>query len=150
MYAKLARAYLRVVVGVLAQVEAGVVDNVSLLHDICAHRHVAPSSILADGLQADIVVWMGCGGKALEHALLSKEQGTDVDCEDGTLFGWVLLLKFNILGEEVQRLRLVLEHVENTLTTRNDDDVKVLKLVIGILHTKSATVIDILNAELTS
>ena len=143
-------AYLRVVVGVLAQVEASVVDNVSLLHDVCAHGHVAPSGVLADGLQADIVVWMGCSGKALEHALLSKEQGTDIDGEDGALFGGVLLLELDVLGKEVQRLRLVLEHIKDSFTTGYDDDVKVLEFVVGILHKKSAIVDGTFSAELTS
>ena len=57
--------HLRVVVGVLAQVKAGVVDNVALLHDIRTLGHVPPSRVLTDGLETDIVVWVGCSGKAL-------------------------------------------------------------------------------------
>jgi hypothetical protein len=142
MHTRQLGAYLRVVVGVLAEVEAGVVDNVTLLHDVRTLRHVASSRILADGLETDIVVWVGCGGKALEHALLSKEQGTDVDGEDGTLFAGILLLKLDILGEETERLRLVLEDLKDPLTTRDNDDVEVLELVVGILELISVQVLD--------
>lgn len=81
---------------------------------------------------------MGCSGKALEHALLSEEQSTDVDGEDGALFAGTLLLELDVLGEEAKRLRLVLEDLKDTLTTGNNDDVKVLKLVVGILRLMSA------------
>jgi hypothetical protein len=126
-------AHLRIVVRVLAQVESSVVDDVSLLHHVGAHRHVAPSGILTDGLQAHVVVRVGCSGEALEHALLSKEQGGDVDGEDGAFFGGILLLKLNVLGEEVEGLGLVLEDIEDTLASGDDDDVEVLELVVGVL-----------------
>jgi hypothetical protein len=128
------KAYLRVVIGVLAQVEAGVVNNVTLLHDIRTLRHVSPSRILTDGLEADIVVWVGCSGKAFKHTLLSKEQGADVDGKDSALFAGTLLLKLDILGKEAERLRLVLENLKDTLTTRDNEDVEVLKLVVGVLR----------------
>jgi hypothetical protein len=70
--------------------------------------------------------------------LLSKEQGTDVDGKDGALFAGTLLLKLDILGEETERLRLVLEDLKDTLTTGDDDDVKVLKLIVGVLGRMSA------------
>jgi hypothetical protein len=125
--------HLRVIIGVLAQVEAGVVDNVTLLHDVCTLGHVSPSRVLTDGLETDIVVWVGCSGKPLEHTLLSKEQGTDVDGKDGALFAGTLLLKLDVLGEETERLRLVFEDFKDAFTTRDDDDVKVLKLIVGVL-----------------
>ena len=67
------RFHLRVVVGVLAQVEAGVVDYITLLHDVRTLGHVSPSRVLTDCLETDIVVWVGCSGKAFEHTLLSKK-----------------------------------------------------------------------------
>jgi hypothetical protein len=70
--------------------------------------------------------------------LLSKEQGTDVDGKDGALLAGTLLLKLDVLGEEIERLRLVLEDLKDTLTTGDDDDVKVLKLIVGVLGRMSA------------
>lgn len=93
---------------------------------------------MTDGLETDVVVWVGCSGKALEHALLSEEQSTDVDGEDGALFAGTLLLELDVLGEEAKRLRLVLEDLKDTLTTGNNDDVKVFKLVVGVLRWMSA------------
>lgn len=123
----------RVLLRVFTQVEASVVDDVSLLHDIGPHGHVPPGRVLTDGLEADVVVGVSCSSEALEHALLSKEQGTHIDGEDGAFFDGVLLLKLDVLGEEVQGLRFILEHLEHTLTTGNDDDIEIIELVVGIL-----------------
>lgn len=46
-------------------------------------------------------------------------------------------MKLDVLGEESERLRLVLEDLKDTLTTGNDDNVKVLKLVVGVLGSMS-------------
>lgn len=122
----------RVVVGVLAQIKSSIVYNVSLLHNVGTHGHVSPRSVLADCLKADIVVGVGCSGEALEHALLGKKQGADVDSEDGAFFGGALLMELDVLGEEIEGLRLILEHVEDALAARDDDDIEVLKLVVGV------------------
>jgi hypothetical protein len=124
---------LRVFLGVLAKIKASIVDYISLLHDIGPHGHVTPGRVLTDGLKADVVVWMGCSSEALEHTLLSKEQGTHIDGEDGALFDGVLLLKLDVLGEEVQGLRLVLEHVKHALTTGDDDDIEIFEFIVGVL-----------------
>ena len=49
------------------------------------------------------------------------------------LLGRVLLLELDVLGQEVERLGLVLEHLEDTLAAGDDDDVEVLNLVVGVL-----------------
>ena len=46
-------------------------------------------------------------------------------------------MKLDVLGEESERLRLVLEDLKDTLTNGNDDNVKVLKLVVGVLGSMS-------------
>lgn len=84
---------------------------------------------------------MGCSGKALEHTLLSEEQGTDVDGEDGAFFAGTLLLELDVLGKEAERLGLILEDLKDTLTTGDNDDVKVLKFVVGVLRWMSAQVL---------
>jgi hypothetical protein len=124
---------LRVVIRILAQIESSVVHNVSLLHDIGTHRHVSLRGILAQGLKTYIVVWVRGGGKTLEHALLSQQEGADIDGEDCTLLCRVLLLELDIFGEQIEGLALVLEDLEDTLSTRHDENVEVLKLVVGIL-----------------
>jgi hypothetical protein len=117
----------------LAQIEPSIVDHVTLLHDIGAHGEVAGRSLLADLLKAGVVVGMGSGSKTLKHALLGEEERTDVDGEDGALLRGALLLELDIFGEKTKRLGLVLEHVEDTLAAGNNDDVKVLELVVGVL-----------------
>lgn len=59
-------------------------------------------------------------------------------------------MKLNVLGEESKRLRLVLEDLKDTLTTGNDDNVKVLKLVVGVLGLMSASVPRHRTCRLTS
>ena len=127
------KEHVRVVIGVLAEVKSGVVHDVALLHDVCTHGHVPPSSILTDGLQTDIEVWVCCSGEALKHTLLSKEQGADVNGEYRALLLGILLVKLDVFGEEVEGLGLVLENLEDALAARDDDDIKVLELVIGIV-----------------
>jgi hypothetical protein len=47
------------------------------------------------------------------------------------LFG-VLLVKLDVFGEEVEGLSLTLEDIKDTLAAGDDDDIEVLKFVVGI------------------
>jgi len=123
----------RILVRILAQIKAGIVYHVALLHDVGAHGHVTSRSILADGLQADVVVWVGGSGKTLKHALLGQEQGTDVDGENGAFFDGILLVELDVLGEQMEGLGLVLEHLEDAVAARDNDDIKIVELGIGIV-----------------
>jgi len=127
------RCHIRILVRILAQIKAGIVYHVALLHDVGAHGHVTSRSILADGLQADVVVWVGGSGKTLKHALLGQEQGTDVDGENGAFFDGILLVELDVLGEQMEGLGLVLEHLEDAVAARDNDDIKIVELGIGIV-----------------
>lgn len=120
-------------IGIFTQIESRVVDHVSLLHNIRTHREIAGRCVLADCLKTGIVIGVGGGSEALKHALLSEKERANVDGEDGALFGGILLLELDVLGEEIEGLRVVLEDLEDALTAGDDDDIEVLNLVVRIL-----------------
>lgn len=117
----------------LAQVEPSIVDDVALFHDVGTHGKITSRGVLTDLLKASVVVGVGSGSEAFEHALLGEEKSANVHGENGALLGRILLLEVNVLCEETKRLGFVLEHVEDALAAWNDDDIKVLQLLIGVV-----------------
>jgi hypothetical protein len=80
---------------VFAEIESKVVDDIaSVLDHIGAFLEVHSSSIAADVLKGSEKVGVGSGREARKDTLLTKEEGTCADREDGTLAGRVTLLKF--------------------------------------------------------
>ena len=86
----------RVLVEVLAQIEARVVDHVSLLHDVGAVAQLAPGRVRAQDLQLGVVVRVRRRRQPLQDAGLREEEAARAHAQERALFGWVFLLH---LGE---------------------------------------------------
>jgi len=121
------------VVVLLAQVEAEVVDDVALLHDVGALRHVALGRRLAQVLQSDDEVGVGGGAEAGEDTGLGQEEGARADGHEGTLAAGVLDLHVGVGLDEAQWLHLVLQDLIGA-ASGDDEDVELGKALVGILE----------------
>ena len=121
-----------VIVFVLAQVEAEVVDNVALVDDIAALGHVAHSHVRAQDLQLGDVVWVRGGTQAGEDASLSQEERPGADAHKCALAVRVALLDLGELLDQCNRLRLGLKY--NIATTAgNDHEIELSETLHGVL-----------------
>lgn len=114
-----------VLVKVGAEIEACVVDDVALLHDICTLSQIALGNFLAEILEFDEVVWVCSCRHALENALLCQEQTGRADAHECTLALGVLFLSFGIgldHSEQAIGLGVALEDGFGAFETARDDD----------------------------
>jgi hypothetical protein len=105
---------------------AGVLDDVGML------AQVSDDGVAAQGLELGEEVGMGRGSKAREDALLGQEQRPGADRKQCALAAGVLLLELRIGRDEAERLSLLLQGLL-AVTAEDDEDVEVVKTVIGLL-----------------
>lgn len=99
----------RVLLKLLSQVEACVVHDVALLHDIRPLAHISGSGVLAQLLQLRVIVRVRGCGEALQDARLSEEEAARADAEEGAFPGGVLLLEGGPLLDESEGLFVLFE-----------------------------------------
>lgn len=132
------------VVVFLAQVEAEVVDDVTLLHDVGAFGHVALSGRLAKVLQLDDVVGMGSGAEAGQDTGLSQEEGAGANGQQSAFAGWVLHLDVGVCLDEAEWLKFVLEDDIN-IASRDDKYVKLAQALVGFFEGDVGAEVDTLS-----
>ena len=93
---------------------------------------VLGSRIAAKVLESGQVVGVGSSGEARQDALLGKEERSSADGKDSSLSGRVALLKLREVGNETERLELLLNDFLG-VTTDDDKDIIVLEAVMGLL-----------------
>lgn len=117
----------------IPEVESEVIDNVaSIFDDIGTFLEVLGSGITADVFESGQVVGVGSGGKARQDALLGKEERTGANRHDGSLTSRVPLLKLREIGDETERLSLLLQHLLG-VAADDDKDIEVLEAFVGLL-----------------
>jgi hypothetical protein len=121
----------RVLVLVLAEVEAQVVDDVAGVHDIRTIGHVALRSVAADDFELGHEVRVGGGGEAGQDAGLAEEERAGADAHEGALAGGVLLLLLGEGFDEGERLGLGLEDFLR-LAADDDEDVDFVQARHGV------------------
>lgn len=121
----------RVLVFILAQLEAEVVDDVAGVNNVGVIRHVTLRSLADDVLEFRHEVRVGGGGQAGQDARFAEEQRAGADAHQGALAGRVLLLQLGKAFDEVERLALALEDLVRA-TADDDQDVDLVQAVEGV------------------
>lgn len=121
------------VVVFLSEVEAKIVDDVALFHDVGAFTEVTLSGRLAEILETDYGVWMGGCAQAGEDARLGEEQGAGADGDEGTLAAGVFLLDVGVGLDEAEGLELVLED-DVDVAARDDEHVELREALVGFFE----------------
>jgi hypothetical protein len=124
-----------VLVLILAEVEAQVVDDVAGVHDVRAIGHVALRGVAADDFELGHVVRVGGGGQAGEDACFAEEEGTGADAHESALAGGVLLLLLGEGFDEGEGLGLGFEDFLG-LAADDDQDVDFVQAFhgVGVAH----------------
>lgn len=121
------------VIILLTKIESEVVDNVSgVFYDVGTFLEVLCSGITAHVLKCSKVVGVGGRRETRENTLLGKEEGTGADGQNGSLTGGVTLLELREVGDEAQRLKLLLDNFLR-VASHDDKDIKVLEAFVGLL-----------------
>lgn len=121
----------RVLVFVLAELEAQVVDDVAGVDDVGVVGHVALGGLAADVLELGHEVRVGGGGQAGEDARLSEEERAGANAKEGALAGWVLLLQLAEGLDEGERLGFALEDFISAAAD-DDEDVNLGEAGVGV------------------
>ena len=122
----------RVLVQFVAEVEARVIHDVILLHDVRLLELAAARSLLADDLHLGVIVRMRRGGHALQHAGLGQDEGARADGHEGALFRRVGLLQGAEGFEEGHGLGFGFEHGVDAVAAGDDEDVVVVEGFVGV------------------
>ncbi|KXS95393.1 hypothetical protein AC578_1899 [Pseudocercospora eumusae] len=121
-----------ILVFILAQVEAKVVDDVAFLDHVTAVGHVTLGRVGADDLELGDVVWVGSGSQAGKDASLSQKERSSADGHEGTLAVWIPLLEFGEGLNDAQWLALGLDWTF-MVSTWNDQNVNLRQTLHGFV-----------------
>jgi hypothetical protein len=123
-------------VGVLvlvAELVAEIVHHITgVLYDVGMLAQVADDGVAAHVLELGEKVGVGRGSKAGEDALLGQQHRAGADRKQCALAAGVLLLEVRIGRDEAERLSLLLQGLVD-VTADDDEDVEVVKAVLGLL-----------------
>jgi hypothetical protein len=116
------------------EVEAEVVDYVSgIFYNVGAFGEVSSSCFAAEVFESCHVIDVRGGREARQDAFLCKEECTGADRKDGSLASGILLLKLCEIGDETERLELLLDDL-GRVATEDDEDIKLLKALVSLLE----------------
>jgi hypothetical protein len=121
-----------VLVEVLAQVKAGIVDYIALFHHVGALEIAKLGSLDAHVLESGVVVGVGGGTESLQDARFGEEERASADGEEGTLLAGILLLQLGVGFDEVHGLGVGLEDGLDA-SAGDDEDVVVLNVLMGVI-----------------
>lgn len=105
----LAAQDVRVVIFVLAQLEAKIVDHVSLLNDIDTLGHLTLDSFGAENFHLGDEVWVSGGCEATQYAGFGEDERASADGHEGALAGWILHLQSSKGLDDLQWLAFGLD-----------------------------------------
>lgn len=116
----------------VADIKAEVVDNITgVFYDVGTLSEVLGSSITAQVLKLGQIVRVGSGRETREDVLLGEEERTGTDGEDGSLASWIFLLELREVGDQTERLQLLVDDLLR-VATDNYKDIKIFKAVVGL------------------
>lgn len=128
------RQHKRILLDLFAEVEASIVDDVILLHDVRLLEIAAAGGFLADDLELGVGVRMGGGGHALEDAGFGEEEGSGADGEEGTFFARVCLLEGAEVFDEFDGFGVfVVQDGFDTFAAGDDEDVVFSEGFVGVV-----------------
>ena len=107
----------------VAQIEAQVIDDVSLLDEIASLGQIALGDLAVELLEFGAPVGMCCGGEARQDALLSEEHAAGADAHECALLLGVLLLEVGEGLDEAEGLGFGFDDGFDT-AARDDEDVE--------------------------
>ena len=128
------RQYERILVHLLAEIEAGVIDDIILLHDVRLLEVAAAGGFLADDLHLGVVVRVGGGGHALQQAGVRQGEGARADGHEGALFAGVLLLQGGEGFDERDGLAVRLQHGVHPAAAGDDEHVVVVQIFVRVVE----------------
>lgn len=126
------------VVFVFVNVEAKIVDDIALFHDIEALRHVAMGNTLVEVLHLDHVVGVGGDGQSGKDTSLGHKERASANRHESSLSHGVLGLDIGVRLDQSHGLgRLVLAEVGNAediigASTRDNDNVVVGEMLVSL------------------
>lgn len=94
---------------------------------------VASSSVTADILELGYIIGVGGGSEAREDTLAGEEERAGANGEDGSLPGGILLLQLREVIDEAEGFGFLRKDLLG-VASKDDEDVKVLKTLMGILE----------------
>ena len=89
-----------ILIDLFAQVKAGVIDDIVLLHDIRLFEIATACGVLAGDFELGVEIWVRGGCETLKETCLGEEKRTSTDGEEGALLAGVLLLEGSVGLEE--------------------------------------------------